>query len=92
MQRFPCPFCGLRDEREFRFAGAAGKTRPDTSGDARNKISAKDWADYLHMQPNPKGHSREVWVHTTCQEYFVMERDTVTMEVRSATSLRKDAS
>lgn len=23
MQRFPCPFCGLRDEPEFRFDGGS---------------------------------------------------------------------
>jgi len=88
MQRFPCPFCGLRDEREFHFAGPAGKVRPDTT----KAVSAEDWADYLYTQPNAKGVVREVWVHTTCQEYFVMERNSATMEVLGSTALRKDAS
>lgn len=86
MQRFPCPFCGLRDEREFRFAGEAGKTRPDTT----QNVSDEQWRDYLFAYKNSMGTAREIWVHLPCQEYFIMERDTETMEVLSATQLRKD--
>lgn len=85
MQKFPCPFCGPRDEREFHFAGEAGKTRPDTLG----KISDQTWADYLYTHENPRGATREIWVHTPCQEYFIMERDTVTMDVLNHQHLRK---
>lgn len=87
MQLFPCPFCGPRDEREFHFAGEAGKTRPDTTGE----VSAADWARYLNDQRNEKGRVREVWMHLTCAELFAMERDSVTMEVLSSTPLREDA-
>jgi sarcosine oxidase subunit delta len=100
MQRFPCPFCGLRDEREFRFGGEAGKTRPETdrtetaqagSGQpaAAPPGSAGDWAAYLYRQENPMGAAREIWVHLPCQEYFIMERDTVTMQVLGTTQLRE---
>ena len=85
MQRFPCPFCGLRDEREFSFGGELGKIRPDTT---RN-VSDQDWGNYLFAQKNPMGLAREIWVHLPCQEYFVMERDTVTMEVIGHRQLRK---
>ena len=88
MQLFPCPFCGLRDEREFSFAGEAGKARPSATRD----VSDADWANYLHMQRNEKGPVREVWCHLPCQEYFVMERNSVTMEVLGTTTLRKDPS
>lgn len=88
MQLFPCPFCGLRDEREFHFVGEMGKTRPDTT----SQISDADWAAYLHMHKNEMGHVREVWMHTTCAEVFLMERDSVTMDVLGATAFRKDAS
>lgn len=84
MQIFPCPFCGPRDEREFHFAGELGKIRPDTTG----HVAAKDWANYLHAQRNGKGHVREVWMHLTCAELFVMERDSLSMEVLSSRSLR----
>ena len=87
MQLFPCPFCGPRDEREFHFAGEAGKTRPDTTG----AVSDAAWTAYLHDQRNDKGHVREIWMHLPCREIFVMERDSVTMAVHGATALRKDA-
>ncbi|MEM8730037.1 MAG: sarcosine oxidase subunit delta [Pseudomonadota bacterium] len=87
MQRFRCPFCGLRDEREFRFMAEAGKTRPDTTAD----VSPEDWATYLHAQRNEKGLVREVWMHLTCAELFLLERDSVTMEVPGSTPLRKGA-
>ena len=86
MQLFPCPFCGERDEREFHFVAEAGKTRPDTT----TKISDTDWAAYLHMHRNDKGHVREVWMHTTCAEVFLMERDSVTMDVLGTEQLRRD--
>ena len=86
MQRFPCPFCGLRDEREFHFAGDFGKTRPDTSAN----VSDEEWADYLFTHKNRKGTSVEVWMHLTCAELFKMTRNTVTMEVLSVEAFRKD--
>jgi heterotetrameric sarcosine oxidase delta subunit len=86
MQIFPCPFCGPRDEREFHFAGEAGKTRPDTT----QTVSAEDWAAYLYDQRNAKGPVREIWVHQPCQEYFILERDSVTMQVTGHQQLRKD--
>lgn len=86
MQIFPCPFCGPRDEREFHFAGEAGKTRPDTT----QTVSDVDWAKYLYTQRNEKGPVREIWMHLPCSEVFVMERNSVTMEVLGTTVLRKD--
>ena len=77
MQLFPCPFCGLRDETEFRFGADAGNARPEPAAET----GAEAWSAYLHEAANPKGHAREVWVHLTCGEFFVMERDTVTHEV-----------
>jgi len=85
MQLFPCPFCGPRDEREFHFLAEAGKVRPDTSKD----ISDKEWATYLHTQRNEKGHVREVWMHTSCAELFLLERDSVSMDVIDSHPLRK---
>lgn len=87
MQRFTCPFCGLRDEREFHFSGEAGKVRPDTT----KEISDSEWASYRYDQTNPLGTAREIWVHLPCQEYFIMERDTNSMAVLGHQQLRKDA-
>ena len=77
MQRFPCPFCGLRDETEFQFAAEAGKRRPEPAPE----VSDLEWADYLYMNEAPRGPAQEVWVHLTCGEFFLMTRDTVTREV-----------
>ncbi|MFK7751274.1 MAG: sarcosine oxidase subunit delta [Sedimentitalea sp.] len=86
MQKFPCPFCGERDEREFHFGGEAGKSRPKTTGD----VTDVEWRDYLFAQKNVLGLVREIWVHLPCQEVFLMERDTKTMEVLGHGQLRKD--
>ncbi|MEZ5783827.1 MAG: sarcosine oxidase subunit delta [Rhizobiaceae bacterium] len=82
MQLFPCPFCGLREESEFHYGAEAGNVRPDAGF-----VSADQWSDYLHMRDNPKGATREIWVHLTCGEFFMMERDTVTHRVMGSTGL-----
>jgi sarcosine oxidase, subunit delta len=82
MQIFTCPFCGSRDESEFHYGGEAGNTRPDGAG-----VPAERWARYLYMRTNPKGATREVWVHLTCGEFFVMERDSVGHQVRASHAL-----
>lgn len=82
MQLFPCPFCGPRDETEFHYGGEAGNFRPEGA-----EVSADDWARYLYMRANPKGHTREIWVHLTCGEFFVMERDSLTHAVLGASAL-----
>lgn len=81
MQLFPCPFCGPRDETEFHFCGEAGNTRPDGAD-----VSARDWACYLYMRANPKGATREIWVHLNCGEFFAMERNTVDHVVASSSA------
>jgi len=50
-------------------------------------VSAERWAKYLYLKGNPKGATREVWLHSTCGEFFVMERDTVTHAVKDPTVL-----
>lgn len=87
MQRFTCPFCGTRDEREFHYAGDFGKRRPDTTG----AVSDAEWSAYLFGQKNSRGRAEEIWVHLPCQEYFRMARHTLTMEVLESTALRKGA-
>lgn len=87
MQRFPCPFCGLRDETEFHYGGEAGNDRPEPAAE----VSDAGWAEYLHFETNPKGRSREIWVHLCCGEFFLLERDTVTHEVFASESLRRAA-
>ena len=70
-----CPWCGLRDETEFSYAGEAHISRPLET----EKLSDEEWADYLFMRKNPRGTHREQWLHAAgCRRYFNAERDTVT--------------
>ena len=86
MQLFPCPFCGLRAETEFFFAGEAGTLRPEPAGEVNDEA----WADYLHFNDNAKGMASEVWVHPTCGEFFAMTRHTLSHEVVETRSLQGD--
>jgi len=83
MQRFPCPFCGLRDETEFHFIVEAGHARPEPAVD----VTDDAWAAYLYTCKAPKGATTEVWLHLTCAEYFLLHRDTMTRVVASSESL-----
>jgi sarcosine oxidase subunit delta len=85
MQLFECPFCGPRAETEFHFGGEAGNLRPEAA-DA-TPVSAEAWSAYLYLDDNPRGAAREIWVHLTCAEFFVMERDTVTHAVIASIAL-----
>ena len=80
---FPCPFCGPRDETEFTYVGEP-KARPEPADD----VSDQAWAAYLYVNANPKGSAREIWLHLTCMEMFVMTRDTATNAVIASESLR----
>ncbi|MGO4834924.1 sarcosine oxidase subunit delta, partial [Rhizobiaceae sp. 2RAB30] len=64
--------------------GEAGNVRPEPAAE----VTAERWSTYLHANANPRGPSREIWVHTTCGEFFMMERDTLTHVVAVARSLR----
>lgn len=76
MQVFPCPWCGPRDEAEFRYGGDAGKQRPGRD------CSDAEWAEYLHMRGNPRGAAVEMWVHSDgCGRWFALARDTRTHKV-----------
>ncbi|HXU41124.1 MAG TPA: sarcosine oxidase subunit delta [Burkholderiales bacterium] len=74
-----CPWCGPRDETEFRCGGEAHIARP---GDPQALDDAA-WAEYVFMRNNPKGWFRERWVHSAgCRRWFNAERHTVTHEIR----------
>ena len=87
MQLFPCPFCGTRDETEFRYLGEADTLRP--TGAAAAPIA--EWTRYLYFQRNVKGRVAEIWSHVPCGETFRMERDNVTHVVTGSASLRKES-
>jgi sarcosine oxidase, subunit delta len=81
MLLIPCPWCGPRDETEFRAGGEAHIARP-SDPDALDDAA---WADYLFMRRNPKGPHRERWVHVAgCRRWFNVERDTVSHKIIAA--------
>lgn len=73
MLLIPCPYCGPRDEPEFRCGGESHVERPPLeSADAT-------WSDYLFVRNNPKGLNRERWHHTHgCRQWFNLVRNTAT--------------
>jgi heterotetrameric sarcosine oxidase delta subunit len=73
-----CPWCGPRDEVEFRYGGQAGIATP-ADVDA---VADDAWAEYLYMRDNPKGPFAERWCHAAgCRRWFNAIRDTGTYEV-----------
>ena len=73
MLLIPSPWCGPRDEIEFRYGGQAHVAYPaDPSA-----LTDAEWADYLFMRDNPKGDWSERWMHAAgCRRWFNLLRDT----------------
>lgn len=72
-----CPWCGEREETEFRYGGQAGVPYPADP----ESLSDVEWAEYLFFRDNPKGVFAERWVHTHgCRRWFTVVRNTVTSE------------
>jgi heterotetrameric sarcosine oxidase delta subunit len=70
-----CPWCGPRDEVEFRYGGEAGIAFPPDP----DAVSDQEWAAFVFLRDNPKGAFRERWVHAAgCRRWFDATRDTVT--------------
>ena len=78
MLRIPCPWCGLRDESEFRYRGDAARSRPaaDAGLDAFNA--------YVYERGNPRDWHTEWWLHVAgCRRLLKVVRHTLTHEIRS---------
>lgn len=77
MLRIPCPWCGVRDEVEFRYRGDATRARPAVqSGQAA-------FHAYVYERDNPKGWHLEWWLHVAgCRRLLKVMRHTVTHEIR----------
>ena len=83
MIEIPCPWCGPRDAAEFGYAGEL-IARPDPRA-----TPVGQWRSYVHQRRNAAGWTAEWWFHRAgCRRYLVVERHTVTNEVR----LARDAS
>jgi heterotetrameric sarcosine oxidase delta subunit len=75
-----CPWCGPREELEFRYGGQAHVAYPDTPLDTDDAT----WAEFLYVRDNPKGLFAERWVHDSgCRRWFHVLRDTVTNTIHA---------
>lgn len=81
MLLIPCPWCGPRDEPEFRWGGEIPSDRPGPP----EAVSDLAWAQYLVFRNNSKGFIKERWLHASgCRQWFIVMRDTTTHEIRGA--------
>jgi sarcosine oxidase subunit delta len=75
-----CPWCGPRDEIEFRCGGQSHVTRPEPY----DQVTDEAWGRYLFTRLNPKGVHFERWAHSAgCRQWFNLARDTVTHEIKA---------
>jgi heterotetrameric sarcosine oxidase delta subunit len=79
MLRIECPWCGVRDEPEFRFGGESGVVRPEAG------CTDRAWIDYLYFRTNVRGLQHERWLHAHgCARWFNLIRDTVSHRIVAA--------
>jgi sarcosine oxidase, subunit delta len=75
MQLISCPWCGPREESEFRHGGRARLAYPADPA----AMSDGQWAEYVFVRPNPRGPRTERWLHAAgCRRWFNAIRDTAT--------------
>ena len=78
MLLIPCPWCGPRDEIEFRYGGQAHLAYPADP----ESLSDEEWADFLFMRDNTRGWWSERWMHAAgCRGWFNLTRNTATNEI-----------
>lgn len=75
MLNIDCPWCGPRDEIEFR---CSGESRPDRPADPQ-ATSDLAWGRYLYEKANDREKHLERWVHAYgCRQWFYVARHTGT--------------
>jgi heterotetrameric sarcosine oxidase delta subunit len=75
--RIPCPWCGVRDEVEFRYRGDATRSRPGA------ETGIAEFTAYVYARDNPLGWHLEWWLHVAgCRRLLKIERHTLTHEIR----------
>ncbi|WP_020497383.1 MULTISPECIES: sarcosine oxidase subunit delta [Sciscionella] len=72
-----CPWCGQREETEFRYGGQAHVDYPSAPAETGDT----EWAEFLFYRDNPAGPFAERWMHAAgCRRWFNAVRDTRTNE------------
>ena len=78
MLRIRCPWCGERDETEFRYRGDANLSRPATDA------GLAAFTAYTYQRGNPRGWHLEWWLHVGgCRQLLKIVRHTVSHEIAS---------
>jgi heterotetrameric sarcosine oxidase delta subunit len=78
MLRIACPWCGERDETEFRYRGDASRRRPEGGATQQAFIA------YVYERDNLRGWHTEWWLHVGgCRKLLKVVRHTLTHEIRS---------
>jgi heterotetrameric sarcosine oxidase delta subunit len=78
MLRIACPWCGERDETEFRYRGDASRARP--APDA----GLAAFTAYVYARANPHGWHLEWWLHVGgCRRLLKIVRHTVSHEIHA---------
>jgi heterotetrameric sarcosine oxidase delta subunit len=78
MMLLTCPWCGPRDETEYRYGGQAHVPYPENPAE----LNDAEWAHYVFYRDNTKGPFAERWAHTSgCRRWFNVVRNTETNEV-----------
>ena len=82
MLLIPCPWCGPREEHEFRYGGEAVPA-PAADNDDR------ELARRLFVRSAPAGPMRERWYHVHgCRRWFPLVRYTTTHELTAPPEAR----
>jgi heterotetrameric sarcosine oxidase delta subunit len=77
MLRISCPWCGARDETEFRYRGDAGRPRPPADAGMAPFLA------YVYERDNPLGWHLEWWLHVGgCRQLLQVLRHTLTHDIR----------
>ena len=74
-----CPYCGEREQSEFKAGGEAHIVRPKQP----TELSDNEWAEYLFMRKNIKGVQFERWNHVHgCRKWFNMAEIHLMMKLK----------
>jgi heterotetrameric sarcosine oxidase delta subunit len=78
MMLIECPWCGPRNETEFRYGGQAHVPYPADP----QTLPDEQWAQFLFFRDNPRGPFAERWCHSaSCRRWFNALRDTATHRI-----------
>ncbi len=76
MHQIRCPWCGIRDEIEYRYRGEALAGRPEPGA------GPEAFHDFVYARTNPKGWHVEWWHHVSgCRQLVKVVRNTLTHEI-----------